>query len=363
MLVFSRKELYKRNDVQKLLKALKEGIIGKIEPKFSLEEGSRYVDVEKLMNLSEESVKTVLEELVNDEILVKELLETRVTCPKCGSLKASLKLKCPACSSPSLKKETAIEHVKCGHIDFETVFKNPEGRMTCPKCDSPLSKEEDYRKLGFLYKCLVCGEFSKAPRRILVCGEYGHEYSEEDAVPFEIYGFSVNENRREIIEAESLDLSPVVKKLRASFWEAETSMFLKGKSGLEHPFTLMAYRPGSKDENETNVMVDVVFERRGIDETSVISLFSKILDFNVKRAVLIGVPNVGEGTRRLGESYGISVSECSKMEEVAETLWNAIKPIIEEEASKTFMEVAGILETSQALKNLLKEESQDLAKS
>ncbi|MEM2940438.1 MAG: hypothetical protein QW304_02680 [Thermoproteota archaeon] len=362
MLVFSRKELYKRKDVQKLLNALKEGKINRITPKFILEEGLRYLDAEEITNLLKENVKTVLEELVEDGILVKELLETRLTCPKCGSLKASLKLVCPACNSPSIKKGEAVEHVACGHVDFETVFKNPEGGMICLKCNSPISRDEDYRRLGFLYKCLVCGEFSKAPRRILTCGECESEYNEEDGIPFEVYGYSVNEGRKEIIEVESLDLSPVIKNLRTAFWEAETSVILKGKSGLEHPFTLMAYRPGSKNTEETNIMVDVVLEKNGVDEVSVISLFSKILDFNVKHAVLIGVPSISEEARRLGESYKISVLECSKMEEVVETLWNTIKPIVEEEASKTFMEVAGILETSQALKNLLKEEAQDIAK-
>lgn len=362
MLVFSRKELYKRNDVQKLLKALKEGRIRRITPRLILEEGLRYLDAEEIMNLLKENVRTVLEELVDDGILVKELLETRLTCPKCSSLKASLKLVCPACNSLSIKKGEAVEHVGCGHIDFETVFKNPEGGMTCPRCNSPLSIDRDYRRLGFLYKCLVCGEFSKAPKRILACGECGQEYSEEDGIPFEIYGYSFNEGRKEIIEAEALDLSPAVKNIRTSFWEAETSVFLKGRSGLEHPFTLIAYRPSGRNDKETNIMVDVVFEKKRVDEVSVISFFSKILDFTVKHAVLIGVPSISDEAKRLSESYGITALECSEMEKVVETLWNTIKPIIEEEASKTFMEVAGILETSQALKNLLKEETRDIAK-
>lgn len=360
MLVFSRKELYKRNDVQKLLKAFKEGRISRITPKLILEEGLRYLDAEEIMNLLKENVGTVLEELVDDSILVKELLETRLTCPKCGSFKASLKLVCPACGSPSIKKGEAVKHTTCGHVDFETVFKSPEGGMTCPKCNSSLG--EDYLRLGFLYKCLVCGEFSKVPRGVLTCGECGHEYNEEDGVPFEIYGYSVNESRKEMIEVESLDLSPVVKNLRASFWEAEVSVLLKGRSGLEHPFTLMAYRPSGRNGDKTKIMVDVVFEKNGVDEVSVISLFSKLLDFDVKHSVLIGVPSISGEAIRLGESYKISVLECGRMEEVVETLWNAIKPIVEEEASKTFMEVAGILETSQALKNLLKEETRDIVK-
>ncbi|MGQ9691841.1 MAG: TackOD1 domain-containing metal-binding protein, partial [Thermoproteota archaeon] len=296
-----------------------------------------------------------LNELVDDEILVKELLETRIICPRCRFPQASIKLECPFCNSQSIKRGEAIEHVACRYCDFEIVFKTPEGKLVCPKCNVHLEKEgADYRKIGFIYKCLVCGESSRTPRKILVCGRCGHPYTDEEGVSLEVYGYFVNEDKREIIEIESLEIDSVIKRLRSYFWNGEASILLKGDSGIEHPFTMVVYRPG--DENR--ILIDMVLEEEVLSEDPVISFLSKTLDFNTKYRILIGVPGFFESAKELTKAYGISVFECSKVDEVVDTLWNAVRPILEEEASKTFMEVAEILETSQVLKGLMEEGEQ-----
>ncbi|MDW8033906.1 MAG: hypothetical protein RMI79_03075 [Nitrososphaerota archaeon] len=361
MLVFSSKELYRRKEVLNLLKAFKEGRISRIEPRISLEGTLSYAEAEEITGVKGEVVKKVLEELAEDGFLIRELLETRIACPQCWSLNVSLRLRCPACGSTSIKRGEAIQHAKCGCTDFKTVFTSPSGLMMCYKCNEILEKEgEDYLEKGILYKCLVCGEFSQHPVKEFICIKCGRNYREEDYNPFEAYGYSVNEEKKEIIEVETLDLGPVLKNLRSAFWEAKTSIFLTGRSGLEHPFTMVAYRPGTeKAIEETRIIVDIVFERKTVSEISVISFFSKILDVDVKHAILLAVPEISDQAKELAKSYGISVFECEKMDEVTNTLLNAIRPIIEEEASKTFMEIAGILETSQVIKNLIKEEDQN----
>lgn len=361
MLVFSGKELYKKKEVLNLLKAFKEKRISRIEPKISLEGALSYVDVEKIMGVRGELIRNILEELAEDGFLIRELLETRIACPQCGTLNASLRLRCPACGSTSVKRGETIQHNKCGCVDFKTVFIGTNGLTICPKCNEYLGKEEgDYTERGILYKCLVCGEFSQNPVKEFICSRCERNYREEDYSPFEVYGYSVNEERKEIIEVETLDLGPVVKNLRAAFWEVKTSVFLRGKSGLEHPFTIVAYRPGAdRASEETRIIVDIFFEGKSINEIPVISLFSKILDVEVRHAILLAVPSINDQAKELAKSYGISVFECEKMDEVAGTLWNAIRPIVEEEASKAFMEIAGILETSQVIKNLIKEEAED----
>ncbi|MBO3770006.1 MAG: hypothetical protein QXS51_03620 [Thermoproteota archaeon] len=360
MLVFSGKELYKRKEVLNLLKAFKERKISRIEPKISLEGALSYVDAEKIMDARGEVVRNILEELAEDGFLIRELLETRIACPQCGSLNVSLRLRCSACGSTSIKRGESIQHNKCGYIDFKTVFTVTDGLMICPKCNESIKKERgDYVEKGVLYKCLVCGEFSQNPIKEFICSRCEKNYREEDYNPFEVYGYSVNEERKEIIEIETLDLGSVVKNLRSAFWEVKTSVFLSGKSGLEHPFTMVAYRPGTdRASEETRIIVDIFFEDKSINEIPVISFFSKILDVEVKHAILLAVPSANDKAKELAKSYGISVFECGKMDEVADTLWNAIRPIVEEEASKTFMEIAGILETSQVIKNLIKEETE-----
>jgi hypothetical protein len=361
MLVFSSKELYRRKEVLNLLKAFKSGGISRIEPRISLEGVLSYVEAEEIMNAKGETVKSLLEELVKEGLLIKELLETRVSCPHCGSLNVSMRLKCPACGSTSIKRGDAIQHGKCSYTDFRTVFEGSGDYMICPSCNEILRKEgEDYFSKGVLYKCLICGEFSKSPIREFICSKCEKNYGEEDYNPFEVYGYSINEEKREIIEVETLDLWPVIKNLRSSFWEAKTSVILKGKSGLDHPFTMIAYRPGvEKTGGETNIIVDIIFEKKSVEEASVISFFSKILDVDVRHAILLAVPDMSKQAEELARSYGISVFKCEKIEEAADTLWNAIRPIVEEEASRAFMEIAGILETSQVIKNLIKEGAQE----
>ena len=56
----------------------------------------------------------------------------------------------------------------------------------------------------------------------------------------EAYTYRVNKEMRDVIERESMDLEPLVEVLKTRKWKAKTTESLKGRSGVNHTFALLA---------------------------------------------------------------------------------------------------------------------------
>ncbi|MBC7130550.1 hypothetical protein H5T51_04945, partial [Candidatus Bathyarchaeota archaeon] len=96
---------------------------------------------------------TILKMLKYDEIVEAYPYCSAIACPYCGSHKSYFFIRCPECESTILEKGEAIEHFKCGHVDFRNKFEKGD-KFICPKCGKELNQiGVDYRKAGRWYKC------------------------------------------------------------------------------------------------------------------------------------------------------------------------------------------------------------------
>lgn len=104
-------------------------------------------------NMSTDELISILRLLEKDGMLEGQPYCTSITCPHCSSYSSYFFLECPECESTIIEKGEAIEHFKCGHVDFRNKFEKGD-RLICPKCGKELSKVGvDYRKAGTWYKC------------------------------------------------------------------------------------------------------------------------------------------------------------------------------------------------------------------
>jgi len=128
-----------------------------------------------------EEILSALDELVKAGFAEAKPLHSAVACPFCGSLKPSLLLQCPQCGSGQLSKGEALEHMKCGGMDFRFSFQRDNGELICPKCGKKLRQlGVDYRKVSSLYKCSN-GHFFSLPVFSFKCFECGKSFDIDEA--------------------------------------------------------------------------------------------------------------------------------------------------------------------------------------
>ena len=129
--------IFRKNETQRLLRAIRGGKIEVVEPTFSYEHGVRYPVLSEITGASAESLEPILNELSSLEVLTSSVVDNVAVCPVCGSHRLTMQMRCPTCGSPNLLKGTMIEHLPCGHLDIEENFRKGE-QLVCPGCGKTL---------------------------------------------------------------------------------------------------------------------------------------------------------------------------------------------------------------------------------
>ena len=129
-----------------------------------------------------EKLVLALKKMVTAGILKAKPARSVVSCPFCGSLTVSLRLRCPECGDVQLKKGESLEHLTCGHIDFDSKFEKGEGALVCPKCEKKLKMiGVDYRRIKSWYKCSHDHFFGK-PVDGFLCSSCKRDFTLEDSL-------------------------------------------------------------------------------------------------------------------------------------------------------------------------------------
>ena len=84
---------------------------------------------------------------------------------------------------------------------------------------------------------------------------------------------------------------------------------LKGKSGVEHSFTIVASYRGSPSKSEL-VVIDAISSPTRVSTPAVISLFGKSVDCRVKKRILIALPELDLDAKVFARNYNISFIEA-----------------------------------------------------
>lgn len=97
----------------------------------------------------------VLEDLERSGSIVRAGSFKEISCEKCGTVRVKQFFHCPSCYSFNFKKESVIEHYKCGNISPVRTYKNEQ----CPNCHEMIKViGVDYRTLENFYTCNDCGD-------------------------------------------------------------------------------------------------------------------------------------------------------------------------------------------------------------
>lgn len=293
------------------------GELDQVEPVYDPKRGYRYDAVETIVGDSLEA-QAFLDKLYEAGILTRKLHDEVIFCPKCNSAGISVRYCCPYCKSFNIKKSSLIEHVKCGYMDVEENFHKGD-KLICQKCHDELRKPDiDYRRAGTWCTCKDCNKSFDIPVDKLFCRDCHEEFTFENAVIKDVYTYALEEEaRREAAEGWVL-IPPISEFLAENGFEVNTPAHLKGKSGANHMFDIVA----SRGENAKSVtVIDLATSTDNIvSEQPVIALFAKIFDVSPDAAYLIAIPKLNDNARKMAELYHIQAIEARNQKEAIDKL-------------------------------------------
>jgi hypothetical protein len=295
------------------------GEIRELEPVYTPKKGYNYPVVATIIGEPSQA-EAFLNKLYEAGILTRRLFDKVVFCPKCGSTDVSVRFHCPYCKSFDIQKSSLIEHVKCGYMDVEENFKK-DGTLICPKCHEELRKaNSDHRRAGIWCTCKDCRKSFDIPVAGLFCLDCQQEFTFEDVAIEDVYSYSMKEEAKKEASQGWILISPISELLVENGFEVKSPAFVKGRSGANHMFDIVA----SKSQ-KTSVVDIAISTDSFVSEQPVIALFAKIFDVSPDSAYLIAIPRLNDNARNMTKLYNIQAVEGKNQEEAINSLRHKLR--------------------------------------
>jgi len=310
----AQSEVFHDEKTAKLLEAMLEGSIPEVKPQLNpaSELGFSFPALGELLDTSDKQSIAIVEGLASAGILVKRFSDKFLYCPQCRSINIRPIYCCPRCGSGNVIRGRILEHLACKYTGIDAEF-FVKGRLICPKCSQELRiSGTDHRSLGVLYKCRDCGELSPQPSikwSCLNCSSVtlGDKIGQVDA-----YSYSLNEEKRKWIEFELKPKAQLSQFLRHRGYEVKENATVKGRSGAEHIFDLLA----SRDDGIMvhNIAIGIEIASRPIELNRVFSFDNKAYDVGLYDKVLIAVPELTPEAKQFAARQRIRVLNSADLE-------------------------------------------------
>lgn len=314
-----RLEFYKNRDTQVFLSKFLSGEITELEPVYDPKTGYRYPIVEAIGG-DASNADAFLNKLYEAGILERRLYDKVVHCSRCDSAYISIRYCCSYCKSFDIKRSALIEHVKCGYMDVEENFVKGN-KLVCPKCHEELKKLDlDYRKAGMWCTCKDCGKSFDIPVAAHFCRNCHTSFSFEEAVIKDVYAYKLKEEAKEEVAVGWIVIAPIREFLVENGFEVESPAFIKGKSGANHMFDVVAYKRKGESAQKIMVIDLATSAEDAVSEQPVIALFAKIYDVSPENAYLVAIPKMGENGKKMAELYNIKLIEAKNQKDAIKAL-------------------------------------------
>ena len=316
-------ELYRDRNVQMLLSKFLSGEIETLEPVYAPEVGYSYPVVEDIVGDASQA-EGFLKKLYEAEVLEKELYDKIIFCPNCGSENVSTRYCCPFCKSFDIQKSSLVEHVKCGYMDLEDKFYKGD-KYVCPKCNEEMRRADvDYRKAGIWCACRECKKSFDTPVPMHFCRNCGETSTFEEVIIKDVYAYTLKANITAESSVNLFLVSAIREFLMKERLKVESPGLLKGKSGANHSFDIVAYEA---DKSQAIVVDLAMSTETVVSEQPVIALFAKIFDVSPEKSYLIAIPKLSENGKKMAELYKILAIEAKNQEEAVASLEASLKAV------------------------------------
>ena len=329
-------------EVQRMLKALSEGRATESKPTMNDLTGRVvYPSAAQAAGVSDEAAGEVLEFLAREGILVREASESFHHCSACGSTRLRFASRCKSCGSPMLYTVDAVTHLKCGYTEASQLFATGKG-LKCPSCGKGLKElGVDYRRVSNYYKCLSCGKAGNESRSVFRCQSCGASTDLRDSKLDFAYAYLINPDATERIRSKTVDLAGPRKVLAELGLASTLEARVRGKSGVNHVFSLAAWKLSEVQTDEPpDLVVDVATATDEVPDAAVSGFMVKFNDARVRVGLFVAVPGLAKEAEALAEFYGVQLVTCRGPEDVAGRLASAFESVAKSSAQPPAEEAA-----------------------
>jgi len=297
-----RMKLYHDKDAREIVRRFLSSDLKHIEPDVKTSTKPSYPELADIEKMSGRDIQSILDELAEAGVLVGELYEKLITCPRCRqSSKVFLRSKCSRCDSRKVRKNRLMEHTDCGAIYKEDEYYGPGG-FKCPRCGRTFQEKSELEPIGVTYECESCGNVFNDPKQYYYCRSCSYEFQFENCELEDLYSYSLNEKIRP--EAlKNVSVLSLAEILEGAGFKTDTPGVLKGRSGVNHEFTLSCVRA------DKTFAVDLAVSEGDVDLKMVLPSYAKFMDVGCERCLFIAVPKLAGQAREYLEANKIPYVE------------------------------------------------------
>jgi hypothetical protein len=304
--------------VLNLIKEMMDGRIEEIRPTvdFTRESGAVYPQVEAMLGKGTDDVITILNRLVDENVLEARFYDRLIFCPSCNSMNLRPSQKCPKCGSGNIAKGRIIEHFACGKNGLEEEF-TVSGKYICPHCRKPLKfLGTDYRSLGVNYKCRSCGALSTEVTLKWQCLKCASILSDAEVKVHVINSYVLDEQSRNLLTFDTGYKSKFIDYLRRQGYE----VFEKAKvgsmsgSGATHVLDLLARRDDGFLSFILGIGIAIGNDNEEIGLEAVFRFDNKVYDLGIHDKILLAVPGLNNEAKQFAQRQRIKSFNARELE-------------------------------------------------
>jgi uncharacterized protein YbaR (Trm112 family) len=277
-----------------------------LEPLFEADRIPRYIiEPENGVRLSVDAA--LLRRLAGIGILKTSLFEKILMCPQCGTpTSVYARFKCPQCASTDISINRMIEHLTCGTIHEEKIFRIGN-TMVCPTCKKTLQKSNEQRLIGLMCSCDKCGAHFEDPSQSFFCRKCEADFNLTTGIINDVYTYYINEKTLDEVRSQ-IGIPAIAKVLQNSGFEVSMPGTVTGGVGQ---FSIVAHT------GPRAIAIDIASSDVEVGVEPVLELFVKLLEAKPDIAVFGALPRLSTKAVEVAAMHGIKVAEGLTPSEVA----------------------------------------------
>jgi hypothetical protein len=287
-----------------------------LEPEFGADRIPRYpvtTDIGDRIMIGQ----PLLQHMADIGMLTETLFERTVSCPTCSTpSNVYLRFKCTQCGSIDISINRMIEHLQCGTIHQENVFRVGKN-LICPTCKKLLQGAGEYRVIGVVCSCNNCHAHFEDPTQSFFCRKCSNDFPLPKAVIVDVHAYGMTKNALD--EARRfMGVNTLGRLLTENGIQVRTPPVISGPS-REVAFSLVAQKDSKL------IVVDISQGTLEVEVEPVLELYVKTLEFTPSAAILGAVPTLSKRARDVASLHHILVAEGANPAEMARKVLEIIQ--------------------------------------
>jgi len=308
-----RMRLYNSPVVQEIIRRFIYQFVDVIEPKIESNETPTYSALSTLGDADPKKVQSALNDLVESDILQKDLYEKMIACPQCHrTSNIFARVKCPKCDSFKVNINRLMQHADCGAIYRNEEYYGPSGAI-CPKCGTKLSEESQLKNVGVVFECESCKSIFSDPNRAFYCRNCASEFQLKNSELTDIYSYRLSQDVKSEAK-ETLTVLEVADKIGKLGFTVSAPGTMTGRSGVNHEFTLTC------SKKDKQMAIDFASAAEKVSTKTVLSSYAKFMDVPSATKMIVAIPTLEQQAKDLLNTNHIEHIETEDTNAIVEKI-------------------------------------------